>query len=332
MNGASLARSFRFLLLCTTASAALAATQACGEDAGSSYVVDDRGGRTNDVPDAFAAASDGEAPRTTLRLAHLARDLGAVDVCYQAARAGAFEGPILRTGGASPADAAIVDASLDVDLLADASDDDDAGSKALVYGSVSKYFTVAATGTLVIAIVPAGSTSCSGAIASGTVTLDPGKLSTVALFGSDATDAGDAGDGGTSIVALTDDRETKPDKARVRIVNAAAGGPIAVQVVGAQTTTIADAVEPRRASSASSSIPVDALGFATIVPVAPPASLVVVPTGDAGARWQSGPRDLDLRGDSLHTGFVLGAPDAFEVVWCADKNTTGDRTTCTMIR
>lgn len=327
-----MARSFRFLLLSFVASAAAAAAQACGDEGASYNVVDDDAGRRTDVPDAVAVGRDGDAPLATLRLAHLARELGPVDFCYQAARAGDFEGPVLRAGSPSPDAAA--DGPLDAELDAEVADDggdasDDAGSRALAYGTVSKYFTVGATGTLVVAIVPAGATSCGGAIATGTITLDPGKLSTVALFGGDAVDGGDAG---ATIVAVTDDRETKPDKARVRIVHGAAGGPLEVQVVSAQTTVIADPVEPHRPSSPSASIPVDALGFATIVPVPPPASLVVDPRADGGGPWKSEPQDLDLRGDSLHTGFVLGGPGAFEVLWCADKSTTGDRTTCTMIR
>lgn len=339
MNAASLARSFRFLLLCAAASAAAIAAQACGDDGGSYTVLDDDAGPRGDRPDAFTGGRDGEAPLATLRLAHLARDLGAIDFCYQAARAGAFEGPVLRTGGvaqdasvdAPPGDGGL---EIDADLLDggdDASTEDAGASAALAYGSVSKYLTVAATGTIVVVIVPAGATSCGGAIATGTVTLDPGKLSTVAVF------SGAGEDAGAAVAAFTDDRETKADKARVRIIHGAAGGPFAVQISGAQTTPVASEVVPRRASSASSTIPVDALGFATIVPVAPPASIVVTPAsdaGDAGADpWQSEAReDLDLRGDSLHTAFVVGEPGAFEVLWCADKNTTGDRTTCTLVR
>ncbi len=342
MNAASLARSFRFLLLCAAASAAATAAQACGDDGGSYTVLDDDAGPRGDRPDAFAGGRDGEAALATLRLAHLARELGPIDFCYQAARAGAFEGPVLRTGGVAP-DASVDAPSgdpgdgglpIDADLLdagADATVDDAGATAALAYGSVSKYLTLAATGTIVVAIVPAGATSCGGAIASGTVTLDPGKLSTVALF------SGAGEDAGAAVAAFTDDRETKADKARVRIIHGAAGGPFAVQVAGAQTTRVASEVVPRHASSPSSTIPVDALGFATIVPVAPPASIIVTPASDAGDAggdpWQSEAReDLDLRGDSLHTAFVVGEPGAFEVLWCADKNTTGDRTTCTLVR
>lgn len=343
MKAASLALRFEILCFAPLVAAAMLSAQACGTDDGALDVLDGDGGRRSDQPDAPAVPRDGAAPLSTLRLAHLAPELGAIDVCYQAARAGAFEGPILRTaampgdGGADaadPLDAGDDDAAAAPDAATDAgADAGDAGAgPALELGGVSKYFTLAATGTIVIAVVPAGATSCGAPIATGTVTLDPGKLSTVAVFGSDAeadddagADGGDADAGAPAIVAFTDDRETVADKARVRIVNAAKGGSMAVRVIGAHETVVADAVEPRRASSASERIPVDALGFATVEPVAPPASIAI------GA-WQSAPSDLDLRGESLHTGFVLGGPSAFAVVWCADKSTRGDRTACTVLR
>ena len=214
----------------------------------------------------------------------------------------------------------------------EASAGDDGGDAAigLAYGTVSKYVTIAVTGTLVLALVPPDASTCSGAVPVGTVTLDPGKLSTVALLAE--------GDGGRNVVAFTDDRQTEPDKARVRIIHAATAEALGVRVLGAQTTAVAERIEPRHASSPSEEIPVDALGFATVAPVAPPASVVIAPlTSEADAEavvpWQSEATDLDLRGESLHTGFVLGAaPEAFAVLWCADKSTTGDRTTCTLLR
>ena len=62
-------------------------------------------------------------------------------------------------------------------------------------------------------------------------------------------------------------------------------------------------------------------------------------TGGTGAAdasvdsWLSASGDLGLRGGSLHTGFVLSADEQpFEVLWCTDTSTSGDRTTCDVVR
>jgi len=336
-----LARGFRSLLFCALGLSWTAAgwLQGCGSDDGPLGYVDDDAGKVNTRSDAAAGDADAEAPLSTLRLAHMASGVGPVDFCYQAARAGSFEGPVLGGPSTAVADAGAdgdtdADAAATADAGIDAAVDEDAGRPAVTYGSVSKYFTLAATGTIVVAIVPAGG-RCSEAIAQASVTLDPGKLSTVVFFaeGSDASDG--------AVVGFVDDRDTLSDKARVRIIHASAAGPIAVRANTSRTTTLADRVEPRHASEATPAIPVDALGFATVAPLPPPVTLVVDPidqdaSADAApsttATWASAAGDLDLRGGSLHTGFVLDEDGGFVVLWCADQITAFDHTACTWVR
>ncbi|MCW5837082.1 MAG: hypothetical protein KIS78_32105, partial [Labilithrix sp.] len=188
---------------------------------------------------------------------------------------------------------------------------------------------------------PAGATSCANALVTADVTLDPGKLFTVALFGRHA-------DGGVSLEvgAFTDDRSTEPNKLRARVIHAALGaadvpgvGPLAVRAVASKTTVLADRVAPRRAATASQAVMVDGLGYVTAAPIPPPASIAIGPASSDGAdsgfeTWQSQSADLGLHGGSLHTAFVLtGATEStFEVLWCADTTTSGDRTTCALVR
>lgn len=209
------------------------------------------------------------------------------------------------------------------------------------YGTVTKYLVLGATGAVTLAILPAGSTSCANPIARGDVTLDPSKLSTVALFSR-------PGDGGAALelAGFTDDRATASDKIRVRVIHAALGAgseaaPIlAVRAIATRTTVLADRVEPRRAATTSEAVSVDGLGYVTAAPIPPPTSLAIGPaTTDAGAdagfeTWLSQAGDLGLTGGALYTAFVLGGASGarFAVLWCADTITDGDRTTCRWVR
>jgi hypothetical protein len=104
--------------------------------------------------------------------------------------------------------------------------------------------------------------------------------------------------------------------------------------------SIAARVEPTKAASPSATVPIDSLGYATVAPVPSPATLAVgaaaSPTASDAAidSWVSQGVDLGLRGASLHTGFVLTGEDqeSFEVLWCTDTSTSGDRTTCVLVR
>lgn len=303
------------------------------------------------------AAADGSATKsltTTMRFAQLAPRLGPIDLCYQVARSGIFEGPILNGGvGSSKRDAG---AAHDGD--ADASDDDpdgsipyeDAGDEdsgraapSVPYRGVSRYFTIKATGTLTIAIVEPGSTTCKDPLLLADVTLDPGKLSTLAIFGGPN---GDAGTTQLSLVAFTDNPQPSEDKARVRLVHAAlddeqdAGlaSPLYVTLLGPVQTTIAERLDPRSTTSASSEVPVDDLGYASISPVTLP-SAFFVREADGGAPnrapnpWTSEFAGLDLTASSIHTGFVLPGEDRrYEVLWCDDVTANDDVTTCKRVR
>lgn len=308
--------------------AALAA-QACAE--GNTPGARDgtsRGDGPSGVPDAGVSGGDAGAARATMRLAHLAHDLGAVDFCWRDAKAASFEGPALARGSGGKKDGG--DDAGDAAAAPDASDG--GSGPAPTYASASTYRTLDVAGPLTIAIVEAGASSCASPVFVGDVTLDPGKLSTVAVLGRRGSDAGDA----LGLVAYTDDRHTEAQKARVRVVHAALAGtaaPIAVRAVGASAALITERVEPKRSSTASATIPVDVLGYATIAPIPPPASLTITPAAgeDGGASWQSASGDLGLAGGSLHTAFVLtGAP--YEILWCADTNTSGETVDCRIVR
>ena len=330
---------------------------ACGESGGESGgATNDGGGGTLGLPDAAVGPSDGEAPGTTMRLAHVASTLGLVDFCYRMANTSSFEGPVLGGGlGGVGRDGAADDggdAGTGGDLDASAADDGgdagapDGGAASVGYRTVSRYLTLQAAGPLTIALVAPGATSCATPLFTADVTLDPGKLATVAIVGGPAADGGDPE---LSLVAFIDDRMTVPSKARVRMIHAALGtaarapaGALAVRASAAQTVTIAERVEPKKAAAPSESVPVDSLGYATIAPVPSPAQLAVGPapnTPPAGAdvsldSWVSLAGELRLVGASLHTGFVLSGDgnQPFEVLWCTDTSTSGDRTTCELVR
>ncbi|MDB4943986.1 MAG: hypothetical protein JWP97_3520 [Labilithrix sp.] len=335
-------RLVRVALPLVLAAAAGAHVAGCGEgdgDEGGASATEEGGVTT--LPEAGVAPRDAAALRTTMRLAHLAADLGPIDFCYRAAKSATFEGPVLGASGGGGADAGD-----------DASDAGDAGGGAVAYREVSRYLTLGASGPLTFALVTRGATSCASPILVADVTLDVGKLATVALLGlgpAPSADAGDgaAGDAGTrALVAFVDDKQTEPRKARVRIINAAfgttaaptEGTPLAVRAVGTGTLTVAERVLPRHAGEPSSAIPVDALGYATLDVLPSPAGLAASSaagtTPDASVdSWVSAFGELHLEGASLHTGFVLtgdGAP--LEIVWCSDPSTTGDLTTCERVR
>lgn len=357
-----------------TAIAAFAATGAigaCSDGGAFSEVGPDAGAGGTLGQDARTADPDGGNPMSTMRLAHLAPEVGPIDFCYQAARTGSFVGPVLSGGSRAPKPPAMdaeggADAALgpNNDASADAASDASAGVASASYRSVSKYLNLEAAGPITMAIVAAGSPTCANAIVTGTVTLDPGKLSTVVITGAGkgsvtgtddggadaASDAGATSDASPlEISAFTDDRTTASDKMRVRVIHAALGtssvasaGALGVRVTttGSVTTVLTDRVEPRRASSPSQGIPVDGLGYATAAPMPPPTSITIGPAStdggaDAGFEpWQSAKAiDLDLRGGSLHTAFVLTGDrtSSFEVVWCADTTTTADQTTCIVV-
>lgn len=325
---------------------------ACDDDASGTGSDQRDGGELGSRPDAAVLPRDAEAPVTSTRFAHFAPDLGRVDFCYRASGTTTFLGPVLGTPRAAPRDAGSDAAaspspstSPDADAVADAAVDANAATTApgasLAYREVTRYVGLARSGPLDIAVVVAGS-SCASPLLVRTVTLDPGKLSTVTVLGRVGADAGASSELG--LLALVDDRTTQPEKARVRLVHAALPAPgatpeatpLGVRATSGTTIVLADRIDPRKASSPSANVPVDALGYATVGALPPPASLSVsgAALGDAAVEaWESAAVDLDLRGGSLHTGFVvLGDGKPFEVVWCRDTSTDGDLTACTRVR
>jgi hypothetical protein len=265
-----------------------------------------------------------------------ASDAGASDAGADAAGGGTLDGGTLDGGtlDGGALDAAALDASAD------------AGAAAIDFRTVSRYLTLDAAGPLTITLVAPGSTSCTTPLLSADVTLDPGKLATVAIVGHPSDDGGA---GSLGLVAFIDDRTVAPSTARVRMINAALGAAgadaatdaptaLAVRAVGAQTLTLAEHVEPRRAGSPSSNVPVDSLGYATVVPVPSPARLAVGAAADTKSdaaidSWVSEAGELGLVGSSLHTGFVLSSSlGPYEVLWCTDTSTSGDHTTCALVR
>lgn len=338
-------RSAFFLALPGAAAVAVA----CGDDATSSELgALDAGGNAPLLQDARAGNADSGPPVSTMRFAHLAPGVGPVDFCYEAARGGPAVGPVLGGG-------IRLDAGADADADAapppepepgDADVDAAAPSQRALYRSVTKYRNLETAGALTFSIVAAGSTSCANPLAEGAVTLDPGKLSTVALLGRQ-------GDGGMEleVVAFTDDRKTESDKARVRVIHAALGrsgrpalGAFAASAVGASVVALASRVEPGKAAAPAIDAGLDDLGYASAAPLPDPVAFEVEPialdSGAPAALWRSVAGPLELRGDSLHTAFVLSAHDDpgledepwLEVLWCSDTTTSGDQTTCIRLR
>ncbi len=352
----SLSFAPRIALVLATASS-IASAASCGDE-GASRHLGARGDGGNAPVHAGGSPNDAarEPPMATMRIAHLAPGTGPIDFCYQPPTSGTFVGPVLSAPTARDAgpDADDLDGALPPATEPDASDDldDDDGGTSLgledgelrpaSYRTVSKYLNVQGAGRIRIAVIAAGATSCANALAIGDVTLDPGKLATVVVFGR-------RGDGGMAleIGAFIDDRTTEPDKIRVRIVHAALGDDntpaadaIAVRAVGATTAVLADRVEPRRAATPSQPVGVDNLGYVTAPPMSPPVAVAIGPAPTSGGAdggfdpWLSAPKDLELRGGSLHTGFVLTGASAstFELVWCADTTTSGAQTKCELLR
>ena len=331
------------------------AALACGDSGDpSSFTGGDGDGGTGSLPEASIGPNDGDSPATTMRLAHVSSDLGPVDFCYRMATTSSFEGPVLNGGlGTNQKDAGAGDGEAgsgapELDASSDGGDEGgaDAGAASVTYRTVSRYLTLDVSGPLTIALVAPGATSCATPLFTADVTLDPGKLSTVAIIGRQSD--GDAGGTQLSLVAFTDDRSTKPDHARVRMIHAAFGlaggraasGALAVRASAALTVTLADRVEPKKMASPSATVPVDTLGYATIDPLPSPAQLAVGAAASTGTgtdasvdSWASTAGELGLAGASLHTGFILtGENQPFEVLWCTDTTTVGDRTTCALIR
>jgi hypothetical protein len=327
--------------------------------------------------DVAVAPTDGSDVSSTVRFVHLASNLGSVDFCLRSGSDETFVGPILgggisadggtRTDGAAhaqtDAEAGSSDAaSMDADSTDGGSDAAVAAvDDALAPRTMTNYVSFEGSGTFDVAVVAAGVKSCASPLATLKVTLDPGKLATLALTGTYAgaaatADAG-ATDGGTSIdagepqsalrlIRLLDDPTSDAKQARVRMVNAAFGvasvpaaTAMSVDVTGVQKTRIAfnvplGAVAPQSAPSTTGGPVTDDLGYTLLTPVPPPHALEITGVGDASGlgTWTSLYTDLGLTAASLHTGFVMSdSADTLDVLWCTDTSSVGKRVDCRVI-
>jgi hypothetical protein len=342
---------------------------ACGDDSSPSNAtatVD--AAQMSALTDVATVNADSSAPQATARFVHLASNLGDVDFCLQSATAEAFVGPILAGDGLPGSDAGSANGG---DAAANGSDgstddgggeateagaNDDAGdaveggaatsdagpSTALAPRTMTNYITFPGSGTFQVAVVAGGSTTCATPLATLIVTLDPGKLATVALAGV-YTPSNDAGTASLSLLRFIDDPKSDATNARVRIIHAALGttkkagpGALTVSVKGADSPVLAAHVDPGQAAAADTSPPTDMLGYALVTPVPPATALVVAPAAGADAgglpSWTSAFTDLGLDATSLHTGFVVSdETQSFAVVWCSDQSTVGKRIDCKTI-
>lgn len=336
------------------------------------------------VPGGEAGEDDGGGDaqvgtETTVRLANMSPDVGAIDFCWRVSGSATFTGPVLggsldggtqvggetEEAGASDAgrdasadeDAADAteppDATLEagapaeggaVDATADGTSRNDAGDAAgpsdaalsdaatpqppVAFGSMSAAVTLPTSGTLDIALVPAGRLSCGSQVA-GTVTLDAGKISTVAVMGLAGAEAGS--DSALTLVAFTDEL-SDASVAKVRFVHAALGwpdassGPAPSLSVRAGSVVLAPEVDPRHVTTQTTMPPVDPLGFASVMPVSGETVLTLSALGDAGTAraWSTGFVGIDALPGTVHTGFVVSLrAGALGVAWCGVGPTVG---------
>jgi len=282
-------------------------------------------------PDVDASDSDDGAPAPTgfFRVAHLAADVGAVDVCYRTSPSAAFIGPLVTRE--EPDAGTRADTGGDAgDAAVDAKSPDSGASAGLTFPAVSAYLPAPVADGLEIAIVGAADRSCAAPRARGHVTIGVGTRLTVAFVGVSSADAGAINELG--IVAFPDDPSVDPSKARTRFVNGALGTyklpPSDALAVSVSTPngeiTLAPRVELRQTTTPSDApTPVDALGYST-APLVPYGSLICRHLGGSGGSWASASLVLGMAGGSVHTGFVVSAPSAsaLAIVWCDDIGST----------
>jgi hypothetical protein len=274
----------------------------------------DGGGIFN--PDGTVKTPDDAAipPKTTayVRVAQLSPALGAVDFCLRPKGAAYFDGP--KFMAQTPA----TDAS-------------DGGAIGVPFPGVSGYFQVAATGTTEVAIVSASDTSCSSPKLVGMVTIDPNKRMTIAVIG--AMKDADAGTRALGIEAFIDDTQPHADAARVRVIHAAMGsaidpgyGSLSASIgFGNQVDPIAGRIDPRRAGTTSSVVPVvDAFGYAKHAPIAGQSSLRFGSLANMSGPWSTLPADLGLGANAVKTAFVVSTGNAMSVLLCGDLPSGGE--------
>ena len=283
---------------------------------------------------------DSGVPSGTLRLVHAAPGLPAIDFCTRSGPQDLFVGPVLgrdrpRDGGSDaprPDGATSPDASIDDAGAQDAWAPQDAQADAqaslgVAPSSASQYVSVEGSGTLEVAIVPAGTGSCGQPLALGQVTLEPGRLKTVVVYGL-PQDAGRA----AGVAAFDDAPEVTPNRAKIRLIHASAGPlpRLTATLYSTLTTTLGtlDPLGPLRAETDASQV--DDLGYANVDPRPPPTTLGLREAESATPKLTQ-PADLGLTGGSLHTGFVVRNQTATSLLYCNDVSTDGPRTQCVVL-
>lgn len=326
----------------TLLAAATGAVAACGSSSEPPTVIlrSDGGNVVLPKSDAAQNRADVTVPSGTLRLVHAAVGLPAIDFCTRSGPQDLFDGPVLgrdrpRDGGT---DARMSDSAPNVDdaQASDSASDADASSITDAYvdagavtgvapASASQYVSVTGSGTLEVAIVPAGTGSCGQPLATGQVTLEPGRLKTVIVFGL-PQDAGRT----AGITAFDDTPDVIPNRAKLRLIYAAVGPAprLTATLYSTLTTTLGtlDPLAPLRPDTDGSLV--DGLGYANVDPRPPPTTLGF---REAQSATATQPADLGLTGGSVHTGFILPTQDGTSLLYCNDVSTDGPRTQCTLL-
>ena len=313
----------------------------------------------DEVGDAEAAATF----TSSVRFAHLAPGLGAVDFCWRGSASDPFQGPLLGGGppttsfdasfpgddaggdggsaggdaaangdAGAPEDAGIHDAGHQDAGDAAGSDALDAGPAPLGYLSVSPTLALTSTGNVDIIAIEPGAT-CGAPLVLAHVTLTGNTRTTLLLAGGVQADAS----GGLGLTPLADETAAADaTRASVRVVNAALvpsmGSFSATLEQSGYDVPLADDVPPGEAavpSAGDGGGPVlDALGYTTVDPtVSAPAFRIVFAAGDAGGAgitWASQALADALYADEVTTAFVGHDNQGYLVMWCSDA--AGDGT------
>ena len=332
-------------VLALSASSTLALVQACSSDVrepDTIFLGADAKPPTLPGDGSLSQNKDGSSVSSTVRLVHAAPGLPAIDFCTRRGPQELFDGPVLgrdrpRDGGV---DAARIDSASFVDAAAPVPDDadatplpaddaaiTDAGSAGVSPLSASQYLSIDGSGTLEIAIVPAGQGSCGQPLAAGQVTLEPGRLKTLVVHGV-------AQDGGkpTGVTAYDDTPDITMNRAKIRLIYAAGGSVprLSATLYGTLTTTLGalDPLLPLKAEADASVV--DGLGYASIEPRPSPITLGLLAEGSVDPK-SSPPADFGLSGASVHTGFVVPSATGYSLLYCNDVSTDGPRTQCSVL-
>lgn len=200
----------------------------------------------------------------------------------------------------------------------------DAGSPVQVaFGSISPFEVLPVAGTLDLALIAPNQLSCGQPRFVGQVTLDPGKITTVAVMGLLEADAG--AESALQMKAFTDE-PIGGQGAQLRFIHAALGwrgppggeGPAPALSVEVAGVLVVPALAPTEVAAPSTAPPIDPLGYADVPPVPAFAPIELFTQGDAAPHtWTTPFFEPGLLPGTTHTAFVvsLGA-GALGIAWC----------------